>query len=311
MIAGREGAQGVLDAISELAEDGVRNVERILSDEIDANTFRTNQADELNHFVLDDLGQIGEEQVSFVKKENQLGLFWIARFRQVLKQIGEHPQQERRVQLGRLIKLVGGEDVDDSAAIGIGLHPIVEIESGLAEEFFAALLLNREQAALDGADAGRGDVSVLRLKIFGVIADLLQHGLQIFQVEKKQTVVVGDFEDKGENAFLDVVEIEQTSQEEWAHFGDRGSDGMTLFAKNIPNVTGQASNENCESFSALARSVILGLSFPGWLIPDKSPLISAANTGTPIRLKASAITWSVTVLPVPVAPATRPWRLAI
>ena len=33
------------------------------------------------------------------------------------------------------------------------------------------------------------------------------------------------------------------------------------------------------------------------------------NTGTPMREKPSASTISVTVLPVPVAPATRPWRL--
>jgi hypothetical protein len=35
------------------------------------------------------------------------------------------------------------------------------------------------------------------------------------------------------------------------------------------------------------------------------------NTGTPMALKPSARRWSVTVLPVPVAPAMRPWRLAI
>src|SRR5580692_10548358 len=150
--------------------------------------------------------------MSFVEKENELGLFGIARFRQMFEQTGEHPQQERRIELGRLIQLVGGKDIHDSVAIRIGLHPIVEIESGLAEEFFAALLLNRHQTALDGADAGGGDISVLRLKIFGVIADVLQHGLQIFEVEQKQTVVVGDFEDEGEDAFLDVVQIEKTSQ---------------------------------------------------------------------------------------------------
>ncbi len=37
--------------------------------------------------------------------------------------------------------------------------------------------------------------------------------------------------------------------------------------------------------------------------------MSAANTGTPAELNASASTCSVTVLPVPVAPATRPCRL--
>src|SRR3954451_917647 len=45
-------------------------------------------------------------------------------------------------------------------------------------------------------------------------------------------------------------------------------------------------------------------------IPDKSPFISAANTGTPARAKPSAMTCSDTVLPVPVAPVTSPCLLA-
>ena len=45
--------------------------------------------------------------------------------------------------------------------------------------------------------------------------------------------------------------------------------------------------------------------------PERSPLMSARKTGTPMRLKASASRWSVTVLPVPVAPATSPCRFAI
>ena len=45
-------------------------------------------------------------------------------------------------------------------------------------------------------------------------------------------------------------------------------------------------------------------------MPERSPLMSAANTGTPARANPSARTCNVTVLPVPVAPVTRPWRLA-
>src|SRR5436305_104434 len=44
--------------------------------------------------------------------------------------------------------------------------------------------------------------------------------------------------------------------------------------------------------------------------PDRSPLMSAANTGTPARANPSAITCSDTVFPVPVAPVTRPCRFA-
>ena len=39
--------------------------------------------------------------------------------------------------------------------------------------------------------------------------------------------------------------------------------------------------------------------------------MSATNTGTPAAESCSAITCSVSVFPVPVAPAIRPWRLII
>src|SRR5262249_50787369 len=58
------------------------------------------------------------------------------------------------------------------------------------------------------------------------------------------------------------------------------------------------------------RSFSFGVSDPAAATPERSPLTSARNTGTPIREKLSASTWSVTVLPVPVAPVMRPWRLA-
>src|SRR3954462_8020016 len=46
-------------------------------------------------------------------------------------------------------------------------------------------------------------------------------------------------------------------------------------------------------------------------MPERSPLTSARKTGTPLRAKPSARTCSEMVLPVPVAPAIRPCRLAM
>ena len=51
--------------------------------------------------------------------------------------------------------------------------------------------------------------------------------------------------------------------------------------------------------------------WPAWLMPLRSPFMSAMKQGTPAWQNVSAITCRVTVLPVPVAPAIRPWRLAI
>src|SRR5439155_23453014 len=59
-----------------------------------------------------------------------------------------------------------------------------------------------------------------------------------------------------------------------------------------------------------ARLTIKSFGAPTSEMPERSPLISAANTGTPARANPSAITCNETVFPVPVAPATRPWRFA-
>src|SRR3954471_24867161 len=50
---------------------------------------------------------------------------------------------------------------------------------------------------------------------------------------------------------------------------------------------------------------------PGAASPETSPFMSAANTGTPAADSCSVSSCSVLVLPVPVAPAIRPWRLTI
>ena len=59
----------------------------------------------------------------------------------------------------------------------------------------------------------------------------------------------------------------------------------------------------------VTRCEILSLGVPAIAIPATSPFTSAMKEGTPIREKPSAMTRSEMVLPVPVAPATLPWRL--
>ena len=61
----------------------------------------------------------------------------------------------------------------------------------------------------------------------------------------------------------------------------------------------------------VARALILSSSVPGTPIPERSPLMSAAKTGTPFAESCSASSCKVLVLPVPVAPATSPCRLSM
>ena len=54
------------------------------------------------------------------------------------------------------------------------------------------------------------------------------------------------------------------------------------------------------------RASSFSLDVPGTASPDRSPLMSATKTGTPAADRPSVSTWSVLVLPVPVAPGDQP-----
>ena len=76
------------------------------------------------------------------------------------------------------------------------------------------------------------------------------------------------------------------------------------------NSTGYAAGDPVVA-GVLGPAAVLSLATPGRDSPDRSPLMSAIITGTPAADSCSAITCSDFVLPVPVAPATRPCRLTV
>ena len=89
--------------------------------------------------------------------------------------------------------------------------------------------------------------------------------------------------------------------------------GMPFCPKISHKVTGQPLYSKPASArpNFWIRFCMSSVSTPGHIMPATSPFTSAMNTGTPMSLKLSAITFRVMVLPVPVAPAIRPWRFAI
>ena len=151
----------------------------------------------------------------------------------MLEQFGQHPQQKGGVQAGCVHQLVGGEDVDDPLAV-YRLHEVVDVQHGLAEELVAALGFDLQQAALYGAHAGGRHIAVLGGEFAAVVAHVLQHRAQVFQVEQQQAVVVGDLEDHVEHATLGVVQVQHAAQQQRAHVGHGGPHRVALLAKHIP-----------------------------------------------------------------------------
>ena len=76
-------------------------------------------------------------------------------------------------------------------------------------------------------------------------------------------------------------------------------------------VAGNATDSGADNPRSERTAAIFGPISPACEMPVRSPFTSAMKTGTPSRENPSARLCRVTVLPVPVAPVIRPWRLAL
>src|SRR5262245_23214921 len=170
----------------------------------------------------------------FVEEEHQLWFLGIANLRQSLEELGQHPKQKRCVEFRCVDEFVRSKNVDDATSFRVRLHHIVEIERRFAKEVITALLLERQQCALDSADAGRRDVAVLGFELGRVVTDVLQHRAQVFEIEQQETVVVGNFENESQHSALSFIELEQPRHQQRAHIGNGCPDGMALLAVKIP-----------------------------------------------------------------------------
>ena len=190
-----------------------------------------------------------------------------------------------------------------------GLQQVGDIERRLAEEFVGALVFQHQQLALDRANAGGRDIAVALLQVGGVFRDIAENGAQILEVEQGKALFVGDAEGDVEHAFLDVVEFEDARQQQRPHFRDGGAHRMAVLAENVPEHAAELVGLIVDADFLRLGDQRRGAPSPGMAMPDRSPLTSAAKTQVPAAQKPSASLCRVTVLPVPVAPATRPWRL--
>ena len=145
--------------------------------------------------------------MGLVEEEHQLGKFHITHLGHLRVQLGDEPQQESGVELWLEHKLVCHEHVHYALAI-LGVEKVLDVEGRLAEELLSALVLKGEDGALDGSDAGGGDVSVLGGETGCVLAYEIQHHTQVLEVQEQQIRLVSDPEEYVQHSFLGVVEFQ-------------------------------------------------------------------------------------------------------
>ena len=146
----------------------------------------------------------------------------------------EQPQQEGRVELGRVHQLVGGEDVDHALAVRHACMRSAMSSIGSPKNCAAPWLSScsrpRWMAPIE---------DVLTLPYCGrelrrVVAHVLQHGAQVLEVEQQQAVVVGDLEHQAEHAVLRFVQAEHAAEQQRAHVGHRGAHRVPALAVDVP-----------------------------------------------------------------------------
>ena len=233
LVTRREGAQRMLHPVAQLAQHGVGQIQRVLGHEVHPHAFAANQAHhQLNAFDQGG-GCVFEQQVRLVEKKHQFGLVQVTDLGQQLKQLGQHPQQKRGVQPGRVHQLVGAQDVDHALAV-TGLEKIAEVEHRLAEKHITALLLDLQQPALYRANRRRADVAVFGGEVAGVVAHMLEHGAQVFQIQQQQAVVVGNLEHQVQHTGLGFIQGQHARQQQRAHVRCGGAHRVAGLAKYIP-----------------------------------------------------------------------------
>src|SRR5262245_10366911 len=130
----------------------------------------------------------------FVEDEDELRLVEVADLGKVLEQLGEQPEQERRVETRLQDQLIGRENADDAASVEVRSHEVGEIERGLTEEVGSAFAIERQQRALNHSDRLRAHEAVLRRDVLRILGDERQKGAQVVEIEKQKAAFVGETE---------------------------------------------------------------------------------------------------------------------
>jgi hypothetical protein len=120
-----------------------------------------------------------------VEEEDELRFVAIADLGQILEELRHQPQEKARVQARIREQPIGGENVHHATPAGVGLQKIFDVEHRLAEESVASLFLELQQPALNGANRRLRDVAVLRLKLSGVVAEMLKQARRSLRSSSK------------------------------------------------------------------------------------------------------------------------------
>ena len=150
----------MLDLVSKLSKDRIRNVLGGLCNEIYAYALGTDELDDLFDLFHESLVDILEEKVRFIKKEYHSRLIGISDLRKSLEEFREHPEKEGGIQGGIVDKLACIQDVNHALSFSARHKEIRYVKGGFRKEILRALRLHGNDVPYDGGCRLLGDVSI-------------------------------------------------------------------------------------------------------------------------------------------------------
>jgi hypothetical protein len=100
--------------------------------------------------------------------------------------------------------------------------------------FLRAFAAFQQQTALDGRHGSRTYIAVLFGEKFRIFRHESQQCPEVLQVQQRQALFLGYAKSNVEDSFLRIVQFQQVSQQQWAHFSDRGPDGVPIDSEQVP-----------------------------------------------------------------------------
>ena len=95
------------------------------------------------------------------------------------------------------------------------------------------MIFKGENGTLNSTDGSRGYIAVLCCEFRCILTDKVEHGSEVFQVDKKKSVVVRNFENNVKDSGLGLIELHEASEEVRTHIGYSGTHWMALLTEDI------------------------------------------------------------------------------
>ena len=128
-----------------------------------------------------------------------------------LEQLREKPQKECGIESSVVDQALAVQDIDHAFSAFCS-QPVADIETGFPEECLTAVYLQSDNRAKDRGNGCGTHLAVHSFIILAVIIHMIEHGLEILEIDQKKSIVVSDLKNDRKNIGLQLIKFEDAGK---------------------------------------------------------------------------------------------------